>query len=259
MAEKDNVFTYTSAYGSYEVSPRVNTYCDWDNLYVGLEYFDTEFGTWDRFSDITVNICPLPYLESAIDTNNNGGEILSFLEDNGLAIPSGKFVRSGFCSFPIYRFNEAALEKIDPFHMAEYRRSRGMDKAPLDHQIQGAAETRTAEKRLHATLSWQDCIGQTVIADPPPNIRNDNVRVIPSEESPAIFNVYVFADAYMSKLVYCTGQRLEITGFHPETGVVDLHNKDSDTRFSISHTHYLRDIGTHWTPEKTRSGPDKER
>ncbi|MBR4942090.1 MAG: DUF4313 domain-containing protein [Clostridia bacterium] len=259
MAEKDNVFTYTSFFGSYEVKPTVNTYRDWDNLYMGLECFDKEFESWERFGDITVNICPLPYLESAIDTNNNGSEILNFLEDNGFAVPTGKSVRSGFCVFPIYRFNEAMLEKIDPVNLAEYRRHRGMDKAPLDNQIQGAVETRAAEKRLHATIPWQECLGQTVIADPPPNISSPNVRIFPVDENAAKFNVYVFFDNYMSQLAYCTGHHLEITGFNPATGVVDLYNKDNDARFSISHTHYLRDIGSHWTPKTIRSEPDKER
>jgi len=259
MTEKDNIFTYASAYGSYEVKPKVNCYVDYNNLYVGLDYFDKEFGTWDPYGDITVNICPLPYLESAIDTNNNGGEILNFLEDNGFAVPTGKFLRSGFCTFPVYRFNEAALEKIDPVNFAEYRKSRGMDKASLDRKIHGAEESRAAEKRLHATLSWRDCIGQVVTADPPPNIPSANVRAIPSEESPAIFNVYVYFDTTKRNLAYATGQRLEIVGFNPDTGVVDLHNKDNDARFSISHEHYLRDIGTRWTPERDRSTPEQER
>lgn len=257
MAEKDNVFTYTSFFGSYEVKPTVNTYRDWDNLYMGLECFDKEFESWERFSDITVNICPLPYLESAIDTNNNGSEILNFLEDNGFAVPTGKVVRSGFCSFPVYRFNEAVLEKIDPVNLAEYRRHRGMDKAPLDNQIQGAAETRAVEKRLHETLSWQDCKGQVIQADPPPNIRGDNVRVIPSEESPAIFNVYLFEDRFMSKLLYCTGQDIEICNFNPKAGTVRMHNKENDAYFDVPHAQYLRDFGTKWTPNKTT--PDLER
>ena len=259
MAEKDIVFTYASAYGSYEVKPKVNIYRDWDNLYVGLECFDPEFGVWDRFCDVTVNLVPLRYLEAAIDTNNNGGEVLNFLEDNGFAVPTGQFLRSGFCSFPVYRFNEAVLEKIDPINMAEYRRSRGMEKVALDQQILGAAESRPAQKRLHATLSWHDCIGQTVLANPPRNIPGDNIDVEMKEHSSSIFEVSVYFDDSKEKLAYRTGQRLEILSFNRDSGMVGLHNKENGAIFYIPHTDYIRDIGTDWTPDRIYAPPEMDR
>ena len=49
-----------------------------------------------------------------VDVNNLGQEILPWLENEGLAKPTGRTQQSGFVSYPEYRFNGEKLAKLDP-------------------------------------------------------------------------------------------------------------------------------------------------
>ena len=132
-------YEYDSEYGGkYIVAPKLATYLENDNIYVGLNFYDEEYTCWDSFSDVTVNIVPMPYLYSAIDTNNNGDSIVDFLEENGFGESTGKYVQSGYCMYPVFRFNEDKLKEIDPDVFADYAKSHGMDKVSLDNKIKNA-------------------------------------------------------------------------------------------------------------------------
>lgn len=97
-------------YGEYEVSLKINKYLN-GNLYVGMDYFDKEFGCMCPYGDITVNLIDLPKGHAAIDTNNMGTAVLDFLKKYKLAEPIGLEIPSGFCMFPVYKFNEMELRK----------------------------------------------------------------------------------------------------------------------------------------------------
>lgn len=133
-------YEYEAMYGgTYQLTPRINMYANNDNLYVGFDYFDNEYECWDPYCDATVNIIPLAYLEAAIDTNNNGMRMLDFLESAGFGKRTPFTVSSGFCTFPIFKFNEDRIREIDPVKFAEYQKAYGMEKKPLDKTISGAA------------------------------------------------------------------------------------------------------------------------
>ena len=138
-------YLFESEYGfSYSVTPYIDTYANNDNLYLGFYYFDKEDKEWAPFCSATVNTISLPYMEAAIDVNNNGPKLLDFLEANGFGERTPFTVSSGFCVFPIFHFNEDKIREIDPKVFAEYRKAYGMDKLPLDQSI-SRAETRTAK------------------------------------------------------------------------------------------------------------------
>lgn len=112
---------YKSRWGStVTVVPTLNTYLQNNNLYVGLEFFEKEYGCWEPFTDVTVNVGKLPFLESAIDTNNNGDAIIHFLVQNGFGELTDKFIPSGFCVYPVFRFNEEKLREIDNETFEQY-------------------------------------------------------------------------------------------------------------------------------------------
>lgn len=141
MAE-NTAYVYTDFFGDdNQVYFRLNHYTQNNNLYLGLLKYDAEFDMMTPYCDVTVNIGALPYLESAIDTNNNGRKMLDFLEKNGFGKATGLELPSGFCWFPVFRFNEDKLREIDPETFAEYAKAHGMDRKPLAQQI-SAAEKR---------------------------------------------------------------------------------------------------------------------
>lgn len=82
-------------------------YATFDNLVLTL--FDPEEGP---FSNITVNIEPLPVDEFAVDINNFPGAI-DILHYNNIAHPTEKVLRSGFCIYPVWKLNEEVLKEYD--------------------------------------------------------------------------------------------------------------------------------------------------
>jgi len=132
---------YNSPYGSTErVVPKLNSYADNDNLYLGLDYLDEEFQDWLPYTDVTVNVGKLPYLESALDTNNNSTAIITFLEKNGFGHLTGQSIQSGYCAFPVFKFNEDKLREVDPENFALYAKTYGRDVRSLDDTIKEAKQ-----------------------------------------------------------------------------------------------------------------------
>jgi len=139
MANEQMQYQLKSWYGgTYTVSPWINMYANDNNLYLGLNCKDESGEFWEPFGDVTVNIAKLPYLYSAIDTNNNGDSIVQFLEENGFGTLTPFTQPSGFCVFPVFLFNEDKLRQIDPKAFAEYQKAHGRQQ-PLSEKIAAAS------------------------------------------------------------------------------------------------------------------------
>lgn len=144
MSAEVKGYPYKDSYGDeFTVYPKLNMYADNSNLYVGLDSFDEDIGEVDAYCDLTVNIYKLPYLCSCVNIEYGGEQHAKFLEEQGIAQFTGKWVPSGFMSFPVFRFNEDKLREIDPKMFAEYAKAYGKEvevKKPLDQQIQKASD-----------------------------------------------------------------------------------------------------------------------
>lgn len=68
----------------------------------------------EDYADITVNLEQSAFADQQdyqfVDTNNLPG-IDKWLEENGLAEPTGITGSSGFCSYPLMKFNRKRLEE----------------------------------------------------------------------------------------------------------------------------------------------------
>lgn len=142
LAQYQNGYDYGSSFGDITVYPQFGLYQD-DNLYLGLRYYDEEEGRTDFFGSITVNTDALPYLHSAIDTDKNGEKILDFLEKNGFGKRTGREISSGFCRYPVFCFNEEAVQKHAPQVLEDYTKSHGREvsvtkKETLSNMIRSA-------------------------------------------------------------------------------------------------------------------------
>lgn len=84
-----------------------------------------------------------------MDIEYSGDQHMKFLEEQGIGQFTGKWMPSGFMSFPVFRFNEDKLREIDPEMFAKYAKAYGREveeKKPLDQQIQKASDrTSTSE------------------------------------------------------------------------------------------------------------------
>lgn len=91
---------------------KLATYVENGNLYVGL--LSHEEGYPMPWSNLTVNLSVKCKPNCAfIDTNNNGNEIMTWLEQNGLGHYTGNLMPSGWCVYPEFEFNmEALMEHV---------------------------------------------------------------------------------------------------------------------------------------------------
>lgn len=135
FVENEKSYSYIDSYKEkIEVFPRFNMYIDNDNLFMGLDCY--EDGYRDCYCNLTVNICSLPFLQSAIDITYSGNEKIKFLTENGFGELTGKGLRSGYCVFPIFQFNAAKINEIDPIFFDEYSK-KYLDR--LDDKIQNVS------------------------------------------------------------------------------------------------------------------------
>ena len=94
--------------GYVDVEIVASRYEYYNNLCISFETTDTH----ETYSTITTNIKALPYNQAAIDVNNHP-EAIEIIETNGLGVDTGKSVKSGFCTYPIYEFDMDKLPEED--------------------------------------------------------------------------------------------------------------------------------------------------
>ena len=88
---------------------------------LAIQMYSWEDGYPEPWDFLTVNLEGKREKDcSFIDTNHNGQEILVWIIRNGLAVPAGRYGRSGYCSYPEYRFKETLLREIDPKGYEDY-------------------------------------------------------------------------------------------------------------------------------------------
>ena len=92
----------------YKVDVREERSMD-GNLALQVDYFDEELQGWLPFARLTVNLgIKLGEDEAFVDTNNCPWAT-GFIDEYGLGERTGLWMPSGFCEYPLYRFN---MEKI---------------------------------------------------------------------------------------------------------------------------------------------------
>ena len=119
---------YYTGYGETEkVNLELGTYDFGGGLYVGLSFYDPELEGMDFYGDVTVNILPLDPFVACVDTNNNNAEkITVFLTENGIAEPTGRALPSGFCMYPVFKFNPDKLAELDPKGFEQHCKDAGI-------------------------------------------------------------------------------------------------------------------------------------
>jgi len=111
-------------YGStWPIQLKISVY-----LYGGglaIQMISHEDGIAEPWSYLTVNLDAIPPLNCAfIDTNGNGEDILEWIAQHNLAVPTGRYEYSGYCKYPEYRFEEALLRELDPIGYEGYLHDR---------------------------------------------------------------------------------------------------------------------------------------
>lgn len=85
---------------TYNLQLYMGTYNNNNNL--AIEIIDVD--TIEPFTDLSVNIAPLPKNQFCVDINNFK-EGIDLIKKYDLAIDTGLTLSSGFCSYPVYELN----------------------------------------------------------------------------------------------------------------------------------------------------------
>ncbi len=93
------------------VTFRKSHYVENDNLYVGIVCWGE--GYPEPWSDLTVNLSVKCEDDCAFIDINNNGEVIDWLIENNIAVPTGRVEASGFCLYPEVRFNKDFLAQLD--------------------------------------------------------------------------------------------------------------------------------------------------
>ena len=85
---------------------------------IAIRLFSKEEEGFEPYAVLTTNLYEFIAVKNAayIDTNNNGEQILQWLEQNDFGTLSPLTKRSGFCEYPLFVFNETFLKEIDYNH-----------------------------------------------------------------------------------------------------------------------------------------------
>jgi len=94
------------------------------SLYVALTAVGD--GYPEPYGNVTVNLeRKIPPYCAFVDTNNMP-EAEDFLIDNRLASFTGLVQESGYCTYPLYRFNVERLRQLCPSGMETYEQENGL-------------------------------------------------------------------------------------------------------------------------------------
>lgn len=116
------------AYGEmHEIWLNVIYYMNNGNLYIRMMDCDGDMPV-ETWSVLTVNLDAVCDKDCAyIDIYNNGIEILDWIKENELGVPTG-IIREGY---PEYRFKPEVLSEIDPYGYGRYLVNYGKEISPV--------------------------------------------------------------------------------------------------------------------------------
>lgn len=116
----NNVFEYTVMDGVTDlVTFEISSYSNNGNLYMHLLSGD-EYERGMPYGSVSVNISPLGAYKAAIKTYDTTGDMIAFLEKNGLGERTGEVLHSGHCTYPVFQFDSDVLRQLDPSGCRRY-------------------------------------------------------------------------------------------------------------------------------------------
>ena len=87
---------------------------------LAIQMVTWESGDPEPWAALTVNLSGQRQKDHAFIDTNADSEFPTWLIRHGLAIPTGRTMQSGFCTYPEYRFRANRLQELDPEGYAGY-------------------------------------------------------------------------------------------------------------------------------------------
>lgn len=108
-------FEFKSQWGTeYNVCFHKDAYANNNRIYIGCACEDKEYGGFEPYCDVTVNL--ESYVPEGnygfLDVNNGDPNLFKLMREKGWIKDTYKLGFSGFCSYPLVEFSEEFLNKI---------------------------------------------------------------------------------------------------------------------------------------------------
>jgi hypothetical protein len=99
----------------YKVIFYKDNYMDNNRLYIGCMCEDEEYGGYEPYCDVTVNLAQnMPNGNFGfLDTNNGDPNLFNLMSERGWIEDTGIMGFSGFCVYPLVKFSDEFLEMIE--------------------------------------------------------------------------------------------------------------------------------------------------
>lgn len=95
----------------YKIKLQLTSYRNDNSLAIAAMCYDEEYKFWEPYGTLTVNLNPAPEDCAYLDTNNIPG-VEEFITENKLGEFTGTRKQSGYCTYPLYRFDMAKIKSI---------------------------------------------------------------------------------------------------------------------------------------------------
>ena len=116
MKKEKKPIKFMSQWGEeYNIIFVKDNYANNNRIYVGCMCEDEEYGGYEPYCSVTVNIdFPLPEGNFAfLDTNNGDRNLFKLMFDKGyMEEIEGLMGFSGFCAYPVVKFSDEFIEMI---------------------------------------------------------------------------------------------------------------------------------------------------
>lgn len=107
---------FKSQWGNeYNVVFYKDNYVDNNRIYIGCMCEDEEYGGYEPYCDVTVNLAQnMPNGNFGfLDTNNGDPNLFNLMFEKGWIEDIGIMGASGFCIYPLVKFSDEFLEMIE--------------------------------------------------------------------------------------------------------------------------------------------------
>ena len=108
--------TFKSQWGNeYKIVFRKNNYHNNNRLYVGCMCENEEYGGYELYCDVTVNLAQnMPDGNYGfLDTNNGDPKLFDMMFEKGWIEDIERIGFSGFCTYPLVKFSDEFIKMIE--------------------------------------------------------------------------------------------------------------------------------------------------
>jgi len=103
----------------------VGVFCTGNMAILLYDWSDGWPEPWHHLAVNTYLACPENC--TLINTNPLGEEILTWVTEQRLGVPTGRYAHSGYCTYLEYRFDPQILQRLDPDGYSKYIQYRNQD------------------------------------------------------------------------------------------------------------------------------------